>query len=352
MMVKKRWLCLAVLLFIFVYTFFYSYRRTQQRRIHNVDVLCYYRRPLRNSSIPNFDELKEKERLSTKRNIFFLETSCSYKRDDEFHLSCRQACAVESAARMNPTDWVHLLFFSPSVPSLGTNELFTVLQSNYSNVNIRRAHLTDYIKGTPVEKWLTPKLLLSSNWPLIHLSDILRLLTLWKFSGIYLDLDIVVTKSLENFKNFVGAQDDERIANGVMGFDKDRLGHRLVEECLTELMKDFRGDLWTHNGPDIVTKVIQKQCNLESVARMINSPSCKGFQVFHPSVFYPIPYQEWERYFHDDLDGQILKLIGKSKIIHVWNKLSKREPVTDKSPYSTVAKQFCPRVFEKCKSRF
>ncbi|CAB0043289.1 unnamed protein product [Trichogramma brassicae] len=69
--------------------------------------------------------------------------------------------------------------------------------------------------------------------------------------------------SLANLKNFAGAQDDGKIANVVMGFDKDAWGHRLIDECLTELMRDFRGDLWTHNGPDIITKVLQRHCKLQ-----------------------------------------------------------------------------------------
>lgn len=50
-----------------------------------------------------------------KRNIFFLETSCTSSDKGKIHLSPRQACAVESAARMNPKMDVYLLFASPGV---------------------------------------------------------------------------------------------------------------------------------------------------------------------------------------------------------------------------------------------
>lgn len=50
-----------------------------------------------------------------KKNIFFLETSCTSSEKGKIYLSPRQACAVESAARMNPDMEVYLLFASPGV---------------------------------------------------------------------------------------------------------------------------------------------------------------------------------------------------------------------------------------------
>lgn len=50
-----------------------------------------------------------------KRNIFFLETSCTSSEKGKIYLSPRQACSVESAARMNPEMDVYLLFASPGV---------------------------------------------------------------------------------------------------------------------------------------------------------------------------------------------------------------------------------------------
>lgn len=50
-----------------------------------------------------------------KRNIFFLETSCNSFQRGKLFIKARQACAVESAARLNPDMDVHLLFASPGV---------------------------------------------------------------------------------------------------------------------------------------------------------------------------------------------------------------------------------------------
>lgn len=126
-----------------------------------------------------------------KRSIFFHETSCFGR--SEAILNARQACAVESAAMMNPNMTVYLLYLSPSKLSESSRVLYEILK-DYSNVKIRRIMINEYVKDTPLERWYASGILKSSYWPTSHMSDILRYLTLWKYGGIYLDLDVVVKK--------------------------------------------------------------------------------------------------------------------------------------------------------------
>lgn len=124
------------------------------------------------------------------RSIFFHETSCFG--EEGVSLTSREACAVESAALMNPKMMVYLLLLSPSKLSGPTKTIIEKLTS-YDNVRIRRILMDDYVKNTPLEEWYASGVLGTSRWPVNHMSDILRYLTLWKFRGIYLDLDVVVT---------------------------------------------------------------------------------------------------------------------------------------------------------------
>ncbi|XP_017883751.2 lactosylceramide 4-alpha-galactosyltransferase-like, partial [Ceratina calcarata] len=124
------------------------------------------------------------------KNIFFIETSGITKGD--LMLKSRQGCAVESAARMNPNMTVYLLLVSRSkVPNQST-KFFDQLES-YPNVRIRCVYLDKYMENTPLEKWYKRGVWKESQWPISHMSDVLRYLTLWKYGGIYLDLDVVVT---------------------------------------------------------------------------------------------------------------------------------------------------------------
>ena len=93
---------------------------------------------------------------------------------------------------MNPHTTIYLLVLSPAKFSNASKLIVEQLLS-YENVRIRRIFMEDYVKKTPLEDWYASGILRASKWPKSHMSDILRYLTLWKFGGIYLDLDVVVT---------------------------------------------------------------------------------------------------------------------------------------------------------------
>lgn len=166
---------------------------------------------------------------------------------------------------MNPSMTVYLLFVSKSEFSNNTREIVRHLLK-YRNIKIRHIQPDNYVKNTPLEAWYAKGALKKSRWPNSHMSDILRYLTLWKYGGIYLDLDVVVTTSLEDLTNFAGAEDWDDVAAGVIGFDMSELGRRIADACVRDLKKNFRGDLWGNNGPGVITRTLQKFCATKYVS--------------------------------------------------------------------------------------
>ena len=75
---------------------------------------------------------------------------------------------------------------------------------------------------------------------------------------------------------------------------------------------------------------------------------CQGFEVFPPSTFYPIKYENWERYFEMSNHTDTMLLINEARAIHVWNKYSANKEVHDGSPYSIVAQKYCPLIYQRC----
>jgi lactosylceramide 4-alpha-galactosyltransferase len=67
-----------------------------------------------------------------------------------------------------------------------------------------------------------------------HASDIFRLATLYKFGGIYMDLDCLVMRPLTDLSNAVASEMLRPliIANGVIIFDK---GHPFLVQALAEI---------------------------------------------------------------------------------------------------------------------
>lgn len=127
--------------------------------------------------------------LIPSRCIFFHETTCS-----SLNLTPRQACAVESAARNNHNLNVFLLYLATEQFSEKSKRFIDILET-YDNVYIRRIRLSTYIINTPMEDWFWAnirRLWENHDWWYKDFHDYIRMLTLWKFGGISLNLNSVV----------------------------------------------------------------------------------------------------------------------------------------------------------------
>jgi lactosylceramide 4-alpha-galactosyltransferase len=96
---------------------------------------------------------------------------------------------------MNPDLQVYLLFTAPvHVGNSTVSSKFVSQLLSYPNVHMRHLNFEKYFVGSPLEEWYKGGALKASRWPRSHASDVLRFLTLWKYGGTYLDLDVVVTR--------------------------------------------------------------------------------------------------------------------------------------------------------------
>ncbi|XP_049869415.1 lactosylceramide 4-alpha-galactosyltransferase-like [Pectinophora gossypiella] len=225
--------------------------------------------------------MNEKKINETSKNIFLIETSC------KGYLDLRQLCAVKSAARAHP-DWqINLLFVGPVTHEKLTTGILSSLQA-YENVVIARVYLSQIVKDTPLERVLTENLLETSEYRYAHVSDIIRLLLLWKFGGVYMDLDIVVLKPFD------------------------------------DLGPDFAG----LDAPNSVNTAVM------------------GFKVYSEETFYPISAQHWREYFQPGVFN--VKRFSKSHTVHVLNSLShviKDRTIKPWTLYANMAKMFCPPIY-------
>lgn len=191
------------------------------------------------------------------KSIFFHETSCISQEKNKVTLTARQACAVESAARLNPHFTVYLLFTSPGAIKAENDRNDHILKQlmMYKNVRVKHLNFKRYITGSPVDELYKSLKIEASFYARSHASDVLRYLTLWRYGGIYLDLDVMIIKSLEKLKpNFAGRESDEDVAAGVLSFSHDGDGHRWARESLEDLKHNFNGWDWGNNGPGVITR--------------------------------------------------------------------------------------------------
>lgn len=118
---------------------------------------------------------------------------------------------------------------------------------SYQNVHFNYLNLTQYAEHTPLADWLKTGELYRSQYVNSHTSDVLRFLSLWKYSGTYLDLDIVMLKSLDLLEpNYACAESYEDVAVGIINLENES-GHEIADHCVKDLLKNFDGHNWVSN---------------------------------------------------------------------------------------------------------
>ncbi|KAF5747614.1 hypothetical protein HS088_TW05G00339 [Tripterygium wilfordii] len=113
-----------------------------------------------------------------------------------------------------------------------------------------------------------------------------RLAVLYKYGGVYLDADFIVLKSFKGLRNSIGAQSIDvmsnnwtRLNNAVLVFD---MNHPLLLKFIQQFASTFDGNKWGHNGPYLVSRVVQRVEGLPGF----------NFTVLPPMAFYP---DDWNR---------------------------------------------------------
>lgn len=119
-------------------------------------------------------------------------------------------------------------------------------------------------------------------------SDYVRLEVLYKYGGVYLDTDVEITKSLDEFLNlhaFSGFEDEESIPTGIMGCEKGNL-------LFKELLNYYEGRTFIKdNGTyDMVTNVeiITNQLSTKGFIPNNKLQTVDGFTLYPNDFFCPI----------------------------------------------------------------
>ncbi|XP_060666538.1 lactosylceramide 4-alpha-galactosyltransferase-like isoform X1 [Drosophila nasuta] len=309
-----------------------------------------------NGPIPLEDILLSEEKPTPGMTIFFLETSCPCSENDfNFStLSSRQACAIESAALHNPNLDIYVIFACPHF-RYRFDPIMDVILS-YRNIRLRRVNLWRFGEDTPLEDWMWQEELFSARFLMNNISNLLRLLCLYHFGGIYMDLDVIVLRSFENqLSNFVGAEAKQYISNAVIGLESNGFGHKLAELLLRDFEENFNGDIWAHNGPRNILSVMTQICGTNNVSLMeTNRYQCQGVKVFNHKAFFEIQGYHWAHFFEPKYANKTLLRLRNSYLTHIWNRYSTKRSlrVDSNAAYIQLARRHCPRVLAITKEYF
>lgn len=122
-----------------------------------------------------------------------------------------------------------------------------------------------------------------------NLSNFVRIYALYHQGGIYMDTDMEVLKSLEEFRQYgsflgleLGEKDDKDIIvnNAIFGAEK---GHPFIEKCMDFYLQHFDGrDSALDSSPYLVTRLLK-----EAGMHKYGQQNVGGVELFPKEYFYP-----------------------------------------------------------------
>ncbi|KAK4025353.1 lactosylceramide 4-alpha-galactosyltransferase [Daphnia magna] len=276
----------------------------------------------------------ETERGDSNRRIFFHETS---GRSD---LGLRQTCTVESAARHNPDRPIQVFM---TADRLDYSSPWLEILQTYSNVNIVLVDPKGYFANTPLEHWYNDGEWRQSIYNIVHLSDYIRVLTLLKGGGMYMDLDFVTIKPLDDKQlwNFflIETAEMKLLSNSVLHLER---GHRLIDEMIHRLVKYYDVDDYMWHGPSMISNIMSKNCGVKR--GQPESNNCTDVRLLPHNYFAPISNTEWEFLFSDATEGNMAVVKNGSYGVHCWGGKSVNHPLDLQSNqiYAVLAREHCP----------
>ena len=288
---------------------------------------------------PPFNTLSETD---GDRRIFFHETTGS------MDLTMRQTCVVESAAKHNPHRPIHLFIRPMSIgchnheepsPSSLFNPLWMDILSNYRNVKPILINENYYFSGSKLENWYKKGEWRQSPHSIYHLSDYVRIVTLNKGGGLYLDLDVLVLKSLNEtiLRNCLSYESAFSGANNPIGSTVMHLerGHRLLPEIMKLLSEEYDPQDFAYHGSQVVNAAMQ-------------SESGRDVRILASHFFFPVerPFATVLYQSYNDPIG--IDYFNRSYGAHLWGAMSNAPLRIDSDQLlSVLARANCPLTFAK-----
>jgi mannosyltransferase OCH1-like enzyme len=244
-------------------------RRRQNRTNEDILVLSNYSQ-------------QEFELSKNQMKIYFVQTS------ENDNILPRHACSIESAARLHPHALIFLFMRSQYVHlSIGA---FRRLHS-YSNIRFIHFNEQDIYSGTTLAQLnATQRRQIIRYFAVSHMSDFIRTALLYKYGGIYFDLDVIPLKSFSHFTNAVALESSDGVNVAVLAFTKHHIALDIqMDMQLTSMKNPFDTFCWNCLGPSALSDALKHVCDQKKLV-IHSKDSCQQIDIQPSFVFYPITY--------------------------------------------------------------
>lgn len=258
----------------------------------------------------------------------------------------RELFSIESLFKIHPKACLTIL--SRTLDSIHGNKILKPFHNRGFKVQAITPNLMFLLKGTPAENWfneLRKGKKDPGEIPLFqNLSNLMRLAILYKYGGVYLDTDFILLKPLNGLRNCIGAQSMDfstkqwtRLNNAILIFDKN---HPLLLGFIKEFALTFNGNRWGHNGPYLVSRVVE---------RLGKKRSSLNFTILPPLAFYPVYWNKVDGFFRKPknqgeekwVEAKLNQMNGETFGVHLWNKQSSGLIIEEGSVIARLVKDHC-----------
>lgn len=266
----------------------------------------------------------------------------------------RQACAFESAARSNRKFVIKIHFTDEKryLHMINSSPTLSMLMTHYPNIEISYFDLVNASIGSPAEEFVRAKKLSDSMYIVENTSNLARLLIMWKYSGAYLDSDVIVQKSLQYHPGNFIYREGEWFANAMMRLDKKEIAENAIEY----FVKNFSPIHYGHNGPKAMTRTITLLCNMTTtdVDVIMRKGSCQELYFLSPWDCCEISFNERHKFFETKYSDEVMMRTKNSSIVHFSNHFSKKISInkTSGAAYIRMAKMHCPLTLQQTANFF
>ncbi|KFB45234.1 AGAP008261-PA-like protein [Anopheles sinensis] len=281
------------------------------------------------------------------RNVYFIESSSPFR--SVVRIEARQACAIEAAARANPRKNIIVLLAAwidfTEADRLHIPDLSRL--TGFRNVHFRWLDLEHFALGTPVDSVIKSDQLYSRPDGEAFLSEILRMVLLYKYGGIYLDLDVVTRASLDLYHpNFFGALSMTSADTSVMGLQRGDYGQRFALDYLEDV-KYFHEVGENRNGTTLLTNKLLQVCEKVTVLEIVEHGCFSRLDVHRQHAFHPFDASNINVMFDSEALDVAKKMMADSMTVHMLHNYSRKlkSDSNGETGYEMLASTYCPNVY-------
>ncbi|XP_018016039.1 alpha-1,4-N-acetylglucosaminyltransferase-like [Hyalella azteca] len=193
-----------------------------------------------------------------------------------------------------------------------------------------------------------------------------RVALVYKFGGLYSDMDVIALRPLVGATNFIALQDDE-IGYLNPAIHRMRRHHPMLLRIMKHVAANYNGQTWAANGPTATSDLARLLgCDLKPVGldRLLNATHNQTSQPITPhqteecdwvalwsNAFMAVNFRAAYKLFlgpeKNETSPPIQTLYPDSLGLHFYNYMTRDKEVQSGSHMHRLASEFCPVVVKK-----